>query len=83
MRSGEWSCAFWCSVVMLSGGWWNNRAGVILTVGGTVLAVAVAIAWLEGSGCGLFSGRQAAWRPGYNWDGVVMLVGGIVQAVAV
>ena len=36
-----------------------------------------------GSGCGLKLGRQAAWRPGFNLDGVVKLVGGTVQAVAV
>ena len=32
---------------------------------------------------GLTLGRQAAWRPGYNRDGVVKVVGGTVQAVAV
>ena len=39
-------------------------------------------AWYLGSSCGLKLGRQAAWRLG-NWDGVVKLVGGTVQAVAV
>ena len=36
-----------------------------------------------GSDCGLRLGRQAAWRPGYIRDGVVKLVGGTLQAVAV
>ena len=36
-----------------------------------------------GSDCGLKLGRQAAWRPGIFWNGVVKLVGGTVQAVAV
>ena len=41
------------------------------------------IARFLGSGCGLLLGRQAAWRPGYNRDGVVKVIGGTVQAVAV
>ena len=36
-----------------------------------------------GSGSGLKVGRQAAWRPGFNRDGVVKFVGGTVLAVAV
>ena len=32
---------------------------------------------------GLELGRQAAWRPLCNWDGVVMMVGGIELTVAV
>ena len=72
------------SVVMLSGGWGSNRAGVILIFGGAVIAVAVSmIVWSLGSGCGLKLGRQAAWRPRCKWVGVVKLVGGTVQAVAV
>ena len=40
------------------------------------------IAWSLSSGCGLKLGRQAAWRPGYFWVGVVNVIGGTVQAVA-
>ena len=49
--------------------------------GGTVRAVAVlkATALHLGSGCGLKSGRQAAWRPGCNQNGVVTIGGGTVQ----
>ena len=41
------------------------------------------IAWYLGSGCGLILDRQAAWRPGFSWVGVVKVIGGTVQAVAV
>ena len=49
----------------------------------------VALSWLDLHGswalvAGLVLGRQAAWRPGRcNRVGVVMMVGGIVLAVAV
>ena len=33
------------------------------------------IARYLGSGCGLKLGRQAAWRPGCSWDGVVSVGG--------
>ena len=36
-----------------------------------------------GSDCGLILGRQAAWRLGCNRNGVVNVIGGTVQAVAV
>ena len=36
-----------------------------------------------GSSYGFKLGRQAAWRPGCNRNGVVKLVGGTLQAVAV
>ena len=40
----------------------------------------IALSWAL---TGLKLGRQAAWRPGFILDGVVKLVGGTVQAVAV
>ena len=45
--------------------WRCNRAGVVMMVGGAVLAVAVSvIAWSQALVEGLELGRQAAWRPG-------------------
>ena len=41
------------------------------------------IAWFWALDAGLVLGRQAAWRPGCNRGGVVKMVGGIVQTVAV
>ena len=60
VRPSEWLCA----------------TGVLRLFGGFELAVAVCDCLLLGSGCGLVSGRQAAWRPGCSWLVSLELVGG-------
>ena len=66
--------------------WLKGLNSVVKPFGGWGAIVLVSSSWLValckqllcsviarslGSGCGLRLGRQAAWRPGYNRDGVV------------